>query len=212
MSIENPSAIKYDTIVSNGKKFSVGHSVGYSLHISGHYFTAYENLPISYLRVDLNSSEVKVYFSDGSEVCWKNSFFDGYITQFGISVSKDGKYIFAQTWENGLYCLSSVTGETVWRTKSKSAIKDIYVNDKTLAVNNRDKLIKLLDIDTGEAICERKVNINEFWAVDTTHFMCRTTVKKWEVINSVTLETANTFSADDREEIKKWFSVFYGRY
>ncbi len=210
MNVENPSNITYDTIVSTGKKFSVGHSVGYYLHISGHYFTAYENLPISYIWIDLNSSEIKVYYKDGSVAGWINSFFDAYITQFGVSVSKDGKYIFAQTWENGLYCLSSVTGETVWRTKNKSAIKDIYVNDKTVAVNNGDKKLKLLDINTGEVICERKVNINEFCAVDETRFMCRTTTKKWEIVDSTTLETTDAFSADDREEMKKWFSLFYG--
>lgn len=210
MNVENPSNITYDTIVSTGKKFSVGHSVGYHLHISGHYFTAYENLPIRYLWIDLNSSEINVYYKDGSVACWINSFFDAYIAQFGVSVSNDGKYIFAQTWENGLYCLSSVTGETVWRTKNKSAIKDIYVNDNTVAVNNGDKKLKLLDINTGEVICERKVNINEFWAVDENRFMCRTTTKKWEIIDSTTLETTDTFSADDREEMKKWFSLFYG--
>lgn len=209
MDIENPGNIKYDTIISNGKRFSVGHSIGYSLHISGHYFTAYDNLPISYLWVDLNNSKITVYFSDGSVACWENPYFDGYITQYGICISKDGGCIFVQTWENGLYCFSAKTGESIWRTKSKSAIKEIHVNDTTIAVNNRDKVLKLLKIDTGEVISERKININEFWAVDTTRFMCRTSAKKWEVINSTTLETTETFLADDREEMKKWFSVFY---
>lgn len=210
MTFKDPSEITYETIVDFGKKICIGHSIGYTLHISGHYFVAYENLPINYLWVDLNNNKIYVYFADGSVSNWTSTFFGAYITQFGIAVSHDGRYIFAQTWENGLYCFSSETGEKIWRTKSKSGIKNVYVNDKTVTANNRGKMLQLINIDTGEVLCERKTAICELYAVDSKHFMCRTTSKKWEIIDSNTLEKTESFSSDDREKVQEWFSVFYG--
>jgi len=205
----NPNEITYEMIVASGNKFCVGHSVAYSLHMSGHYFAAYVDLPIRYLWLDLSLGKVNIYYTDGSVASWTNSFFDSYITQFGISVSLDGSYIFAQTWENGLYCFSSYSGEKIWRTKSKSAVKDIYVNNNTICINRNDKKLELINITLGEVIGERKLTIHEFFAVDTHRFMCRTTSKKWEVIDSTTLETTDTFSADDRDAFRSWFSIFY---
>ena len=42
--------------------------------------------------------------------------------QFGIAVTADGKMVFAQTWENGLFCFDAKTGEQIWRTKSRRGI------------------------------------------------------------------------------------------
>ena len=109
----NPTEITYETIVGSGRKSCIGHSTVYLLHIPGHYFVAYEALPILYLWVDLNLNNVTIYYADGSVASWTNRLFDAYITQFGISISADGDYIFAQTWENGLYCISSRTGEKI---------------------------------------------------------------------------------------------------
>jgi hypothetical protein len=47
-----PDKMTYESIVNDGKKFCVGHTIGYALHISGHDFVAYENLPIRYLWID----------------------------------------------------------------------------------------------------------------------------------------------------------------
>jgi outer membrane protein assembly factor BamB len=205
----NPAEITYETIVGSGRKSCIGHSTAYLLHIPGHYFVAYEALPILYLWVDLNLNNVTIYYADGSVASWTNRLFDAYITQFGISISADGDYIFAQTWENGLYCISSQTGEKIWRTQSKAAVKNIYVNSNTICINRKDKCLELIAPHTGEVIRERKLTIHEFFAVDTCRFMCRTTVKKWEVIDSNTLETVDTFSADDRDSVRSWFAIFY---
>ena len=69
--------------------------------------------------------------------------------------------------------------------------------------------MELLEIGTGEIISERKVTICEFFPVDFHRFMCRTTAKKWEIIDSTTLETTDTFSNDDTESVRSWFSIFY---
>jgi outer membrane protein assembly factor BamB len=208
--VANPLEITYETIVSTGQKFCIGHSIAYSLHISEHYFVAYPDLPIRYLWIDLKQCIVHVFYSDGASAEWVSSVFDAYITQFGVAVSPDGKFIFAQTWENGLYCFSSKTGEKIWRTKSKAATVNLYVNEDTVCANRQNKRLELIHIKTGEIIATRKMTIYEFFAVDSKHFMCRTTSKKWEIIDSDTLETTNAFSADDGEAVRQWFSVFYG--
>lgn len=202
----NPAEITYEMIVDSGKKCRIGHSIAYLLHIPGHYFVAYKALPILYLSVDFNN-KVNIYYRDGSFVSWTNRLFDAYITQFGISISTDGNYIFAQTWQNGLYCIESRTGKKIWRSKRKVAVTHIYVNNTTICVNRRGKYLELIDLFTGETIRERKTTIQEFFAVDACRFMCRTTAKKWEVIDSNTLETVDTFSADDRDSVRSWFSL-----
>ena len=90
----NPTEITYETIVGSGRKSCIGHRTAYLLHIPGHYFVAYEALPILYLWVDLNLNNVTIYYADGSVASWTNRLFDAYITQFGISISADGDYIF----------------------------------------------------------------------------------------------------------------------
>lgn len=207
--LNDPKEITYENIIESGNKLCIGHSIAYSLHISGHYFVAYVSSPIRYVWVNLNLCKVNIYYEDGAVVSWISSFFDAYITQYGISISSDGEFIFAQTWENGLYCFSCRTGEKIWRTKSKSAVKNIYVNDKTICINRQDKRLELLEITTGEVISERKITIREFFPVDFRRFMCRSTSKKWEIIDSATLETTNTFSNDDTEAVRSWFSIFY---
>lgn len=72
-----------------------------------------------------------------------------------------------------------------------------------------EKSLELIGLSNGEVICERKITIHEFFFVDCSRFMCRTTVKKWEVIDSNTLETIDSFSADDKESVRSWFSIFY---
>lgn len=204
-----PDEITVESIINDGKKFCVGHTAGYALHISGHYFVAYEDLPILYLWVDFKLSKVSVYFSDGSSASWANDYFNAYITQFGISVSNDGNFIFAQTWENGLYCFSSQNGEKIWKTQRKAAVKNIHVNSNTICINRKDKSLELLELSTGNVVCERKITIHEFFSIDNNRMMCRTTAKKWEVIDSNTLETVDTFSPDDTERVRAWFSVLY---
>ena len=209
MMTDNPCEITHEIIVETGKRICIGHSIAHALHISGHYFVAYDALPILYLWVDLNFNKVSIYYADGLVVSWTNRLFNAYITQFGISISADGNYIFAQTWEGGLYCISSRTGEQIWRTQSKVAVKNIYVNSNTICINRKDKYLELVDLFTGEVTRERKITIHEFFPVDTCRFMCRTTAKKWEVVNSNTLETVDTFSTDDRDSVRSWFSIFY---
>lgn len=206
----NPTEMTYEQIVSTGQKMCIGHSVCHSLSVSGHLFVAYPDLSIRYLWVDFHQNKVSVYFADGSVASWVNTFFDAYITQFGVSVSMDGCCVFVQTWENGLYCFSAKTGEKIWHTKSKAAVEHLYVNEKTICANRQSKKLQLIDQETGEVLLERKMTVYEFFAVDFHRFMCRTTAKKWEVIDSATLETLDVFSADDREAVRRWFSVFYG--
>ena len=77
--VANPLEITYETIVSTGQKFCIGHSIAYSLHISEHYFVAYPDLPIRYLWIDLKQCIVHVFYSDGASAEWVSSVFDAYI-------------------------------------------------------------------------------------------------------------------------------------
>ena len=84
MMTDNPCEITHEIIVETGKRICIGHSISHALHISGHYFVAYDALPILYLWVDLNFNKVSIYYADGLVVSWTNRLFNAYITQFGI--------------------------------------------------------------------------------------------------------------------------------
>lgn len=144
---------------------------------------------------DMQLAEVRVVFTDGEECIWKTEHIDGYTSQFGCSVSADGKYVFAQTWERGLFCLDARTGEMVWRTKSKRGITHIFVNKDTVLCHQHGHSLQLLDIPTGELIREKKpATAWGFTALDHQHIICQVTARRWEVIDTRTLETVDTFS------------------
>lgn len=150
----------------------------------------YLDLPIGSLGAD-----VQVYYSSGEMYWWKTKWISSYTFQFGVAVSFDGKYVFVQTWENGLLCLDARTGKTIWRTKSKRGVTHIFVNADIVLCHQRGHALQLLDIHTGEVLSEKRpATAWGFTALDHRHIICQVTARRWEIIDAQTLETVEVFS------------------
>lgn len=173
----------------------------YCITIRKHEF-AYDAGAIQriYLEFPLGviGAEIQIYFANGEKYWWKSKWLTSYILQFGIAVSFDGKYVFAQTWENGLLCLDSRTGEVIWRTKSKRGITSVFVNDQTIVCHQRERALQLLDIHTGEVLTEKRpATAWGFTALDHQHIICQVTARRWEIIDVQTMQTLELFSHKD---------------
>lgn len=143
-------------------------------------------------------TSVTVLFEDGSISEWKTKWTSSYVYQFGVAASVDGKYVFVQTWENGLFCLDAHTGEKVWRTKSKRGVTNIFVNESTLLVHQRERALQLLDVRSGEVIKEKRpATAWGFTAIDHKNIVCQVTARRWEIIDAESLETKRAFSHRD---------------
>lgn len=140
---------------------------------------------------------VEILFGDGSRYHWTNSVMSiAYNGQFGISVSRDGRFLFIQTWDKGLLCYEAKTGNQVWRTKRRFGITNIFVNKSSVLVHQHDKALQLLDIETGEVLKEKKpARAWGFYMLDEHHLICQTCAKHWEIIRAEDLETVETVPA-----------------
>lgn len=177
------------------------HHKNYSIYLTYHnpWLYHYSHGSIESVQMILNNKSsdnaIIVKYRSGDTYTWNCKFFDSYIDQFGIAVSFDGTKIFAQTWENGLFCFNAVTGECIWRTKSRRGITNIYVNDDTITVQLHDYAMQLLDINTGEVIKEKRPSTAwGFTALDSQYIICQSTARKWELIEANTLEVVETFT------------------
>ncbi len=154
---------------------------------------AIEKITYSFIKATDKLSDIEIFFSNGERSKWNADRLDSaYIRQFGISVSNDGNRVFFQTWASGLYCVDSRTGETVWRTKSKRGITNIFVNDETLCCMQREKALQLIDIRTGEVLKEKKATGWGFTALDHNRIECQTSARARDIIDPETLETVCT--------------------
>lgn len=190
----------YDLTIEQGKEVCHGR---YSLHhyhkAIGLYMTAFDvgviRLIVSECPVNSADTTVSVYFGDGQISKWKTKWISPYIFQFGIAASHDGKYIFFQTWENGLLCVDAHTGEIIWQTKSRRGITNIFINENTLVIHQHERALQLLNVRTGEIIKEKRpATAWGFTAIDHKHIVCQVTARRWEIIDTETLETKMIFS------------------
>lgn len=142
---------------------------------------------------------VEVLFRDGSQYSWKNKHISiAYHRQFGTSVSRDGRFLFVQTWDKGLFCYEAKTGKQVWRTKRRLGITNIFVNEATVLVHQHDKALQLLDMETGEVLQEKKpARAWGFYYLDDRHILCHTCAKHWEIIRTEDLETVEIIPAKE---------------
>lgn len=185
----------YQKAVTNGCR--VFHKP-YCLYNDGQSI-AYDRGAIRYISLDFpigsSNAEIQVKYASGEVFSWKTKWLSSYTLQFGIAVSLDGKHVFAQTWENGLFCLNAHTGETVWRTKSRRGITSIFVNEDTVLCCQREHALQLRNIRTGEVISEKRpATAWGFTALDHQHIICQVTAKRWEILDAQTLETKESFS------------------
>lgn len=135
---------------------------------------------------------VIIEYRDGRVFEWleKNGLSNAYNGQFGLSVSLDGRFVFVQSWEKGLFCYNAQTGDLVWRTKRRFGITNIYVNEKTALCHQRDKALQLLNIETGEVIKEKTPARDwGFTYLKEGYIICHTSARKWEIIRTEDLET-----------------------
>lgn len=185
----------YQNTVANGRKFF---HQDYCLYMNGRD-TVYDRGPIYCICLyfplgDCRETEVQVVYRNGEVFLWETKWISSYILQFGVAVSVDGNCVFAQTWENGLLCLNARTGEIIWRTKSKRGITKIFVNEDTILCHQRERALQLLDIHTGEVLSEKRpATAWGFTALDHAHIICQVTAKRWEIIDTKTLETKEVF-------------------
>ena len=187
----------YEKAIRNGKKVYHRQYCLYKYREQQDYrnvfYCAFDNGSIRLVSVDY--CDVTVWFQDGTVAQWNAKWLTSYIKQFGVTVTLDGKYIFVQTWENGLFCLDSRTGEKLWRTKSKRGITSLFLNEKTLLIHQRNHALQLVDIHSGEVIREKRpATAWGFTAIDHNHIICQVTARRWEVIHGETMDVVQTFS------------------
>ena len=160
---------------------------------------AFDAGTVRLISLDLTSNpgltSVKVFFDDGSSSEWITKWITSYNFQFGIAPSVDGACLFVQTWENGLFCLDSRTGEKHWRTKSKRGITNLFVNDRTVLCHQHEYALQLLDIHSGAVLAEKRPAKSwGFTSLDHTHIVCQVTARRWEIIDAGTLEVKRAIS------------------
>ncbi len=135
---------------------------------------------------------VVIEYRDGRVFEWleSNGLGNAYNGQFGLSVSLDGRFVFVQSWDKGLFCYNAQTGELVWRSKRRFGITNIYVNETTVLCHQHDKALQLLDIETGEVIKEKTpARAWGFTYLKEGYIICHTSARKWEIIRTEDLET-----------------------
>lgn len=144
---------------------------------------------------DHSDTTVIVQYRSGETYTWQSKYFTSYIDQFGIAVSADGTKLFAQTWENGLFCFDPKTGERIWRTKSRRGITNIFVNDDTITVQLHDYAMQLIDIHNGEVLQEKRPSTDwGFTTLNHQYLICHSTLRKWEIIEAETLAVKESFT------------------
>ncbi len=164
-----------------------------------HHCIAFDSGAVRLITLDVvsnpDNTAVQVIFHDSSTAEWNCKWITSYNFQFGIAPSADGKYLFVQTWENGLFCLDAHTGEKIWRTKSKRGITNIFVHEDAVLCHQHDRALQRIDIHTGEVLEEKRAAAAwGFTALNHKYIVCRVTARQWEIVDAATLETMCVFS------------------
>jgi len=169
-----------------------------SCYYDKQWINEYSNGEIASLKLiqEGDSDNILVCYRSGETYTWKSKYIDAYnIAQFGVAVSSNGKFVFAQTWENGLFCIDAKTGECIWRTKSKRGITSIFVNDDTIVCQQHHYAMQLIDMNTGEVLKEKRPSTAyDFNSLDNRHIICQSNSRKWEIIESETLDVKESFT------------------
>lgn len=136
------------------------------------------------------------HFRWGSELVSLSAF-----SLYGIAISADGAFLFAQQDRGSLMCLELRTGGVVWKTKSKSAYSHIYVNRDTICCAKGKGEIQLIEIASGKVLVSHKVSCsNRFEVLDENTIINQSFSKRWEVLNPATLEVVESISLRDVDQ------------
>lgn len=142
------------------------------------------------ISLENGSCQIEIKTADAQTWQWNSDliYFTAFL-MYGIAVSKDGKYLFAQQYTNGLICLDIQSGARVWKTRSKAEISHILVGERTLCCAKSRNAIQLIDIDTGEVRAERRTPYdNRFDVLSENTIFNHSRAGVWEVISVETLE------------------------
>lgn len=105
-------------------------------------------------RADVNpyAGTILFYFFDGDTATVDVSVYVGmskaYNSQFGITLTDDGTRFFVQSWETGLFCFETETGNLLWHNKQKKAYHLATVGT-TLLCHYKGKCISIINVETG---------------------------------------------------------------
>ena len=151
---------------------------------------------------------VTVAYRSGEQYCWETKYLEvGYVRQFGVAVTADGNSVFAQTWENGLYCLDARTGAKRWRTKSRRGVTNVFEYKNAVLCQQHERALQLLDIQTGEVRSERRVTSWGFTSLNHRYIACEVGVARWEIIEAATLKTVQSYSAREFTQGHEYYCV-----
>lgn len=134
-------------------------------------------------------SLVEIFLND-EIYSWQSSdiYKVGYM-MYGIPVSKDGRFIFAQQDMKGLLCLDTKDGHVIWKTQSKAEYSHVLVCNTHLCCAKSKNEIQLIDIESGNVIKSYKTPFDNRFEVITDRFIVNhTKSKSWEVLSSETLD------------------------
>ena len=161
----------------------------------GRVVTTYSKGKIKRVKVDkINDKCTLVNIVTDAEYKWETDkvYLVGYM-MYGIPVSQDGRYIFAQQDMRGLLCLEARTGNLVWKTKSRAEYSHVLVGEQFLCCSKGKNEIQLIDIENGNVIQTHKTPFdNRFEVLTDDVILNHTCAKFWEVLSVKTLDVLQT--------------------
>ena len=146
------------------------------------------------VRIDEEGvSSVTVLSVEGEFLWTTDKIFIVAYMMFGIPVSQDGKYLFAQQDRRGMICFEAMTGKVVWKTKSKAEISHVLVRKDHLCCSKARDEIQLIDIESGEILKSYRTPFdNRFKVLSDDIIFNHTRAKSWEVLSAENLEIIET--------------------
>ena len=145
------------------------------------------------------------------EYRWKTDkiYLVGYM-MYGIPVSKDGRYIFAQQDMRGLVCLDATNGDFVWKTESRAEYSHVLVGDDFLCCSKGKNEIQLINIENGSVIQTYRTPFdNRFEVLTDDIILNHTRSKSWEVLCSKTFDVLQTIPDAFLWQNKRSIEQFY---
>ncbi len=181
------------------KMLRVYHALYSCRRLDDTWKTVYEGGKIEsielFFSTETDMTSVTVEFKNGTSSVWQTKWLTSYMGVHGVPVSADGRYVFAPTWENGLYCLDARTGTVIWKTRSRRGVTSVFVHDNMVLCHQREHALQLLDIHTGEVLAEKRpATAFSFYSIDHGHIVCQVTARRWEILDARTLEVKAVFT------------------
>lgn len=153
------------------------------------------------LYSDLNEWNCTVYviYRTGERYSWNsnNLYFPAFYL-YGISVSIERNYLFAQQDQNGLACLDLRTGRIIWKNQRKSEYTHILVCKKTICCAKGKNEIQSINIADGKVLFSHRVTYsNRFETLNEKAIINQSFRNRCEVLNPETLEVIETIYLND---------------